>query len=144
MSEMYCLNLVNIRNSEYGATIRLLASDIIDKGYIHPGDFFKSLSDSELKMYSDMAEDVDNKKAIEELVLLSLMLSAGEGLELPNDKNADSVLRERCNMLHMMLILESLGRKKLIRVFHENFSFGEETKDRPLAEPIMDDPVQPE
>jgi hypothetical protein len=61
------------------------------------------------------------------------MLATAEGLDSANDLQ---VFIDRSNQLTGFIIIESLKRKGLVRVYYENMSFGEEHGDKVVVEKI--------
>jgi hypothetical protein len=60
------------------------------------------------------------------------MLAAGEGLAL---EGVDTTTA-RVNQFCMLIVIESLARKGLVKVFHENMSFGDEMGDKTIVEKL--------
>lgn len=116
-------------------TTRLLAVDIIKNGYINVGEFFKNISDSDLKSYMNMAENIEGDAAAE-ILLLSEMLSIGEGLENGLDETNQETMRNRMSHLIMYLACESLARKGLVKLYRENMSFGDDMGSKTFVEKL--------
>lgn len=114
---------------EFLSVTRILAVDMMKNPYITPADFVKSLSDEELQNLLEISDDEEHDR-IDEIMLISEMLATGEGLE---PANLD-VATERVNQFCVFLVLESLFRKGLIKLKYENMSFGEDYKDKIIAE----------
>jgi hypothetical protein len=77
--------------------------------------------------------DADEADKYEDIILMSEMLACGEGCEqAPTDK----IFQLRAQHLITLLVIESLGRKGLVRVFHENMSFHEDMKEKIVVEKI--------
>ena len=110
---------------------RLLAADLIKKQYMSCGDFFKGLSLDSLSELNDIAAD-ENNSHFEEIILISEMLAAAEGVIV----GGISEVHERLGMFMTWLVMVSLNRKGLIKVYYENISFGEDMKDKIVAEKI--------
>jgi hypothetical protein len=129
----YSLNYAEIANhKELMAVTRLLAKQMMANPYIVVGDYIKELSDSDLKALM-AAED---SHEYEDIILMSEMLATAEGCE---QSPTDKVFQERTGQLITLLVIESLGRKGLVRVYHENMSFHEDMKDKVVVEKIGDD-----
>ena len=112
--------------------VRLLATDILTIGYVNVGEFIKSMTDDEVQTLIHGIEE-DNEQQYQEMILVSEMLATGEGCEpSQNDEQFES----RAHQLITLLILESLHRKGLVKLYHENISFHEDMGDKLLVEKI--------
>jgi hypothetical protein len=111
---------------------RTLAMDLSESGYIRPGDFLKSLTDADVNTLLQIADDDENTR-LGEILLISEMLATGEGLEQSQD--ADGV-RNRMNAFCAFLAIEGLRRKGLVKVYHENISFGEDFGNKIVVEKL--------
>ncbi len=132
-SKGFHLNYEEIAKSKNSLAItKLLATELTKNGYINVGHFIRDLSDSDLQALVHNMED-DAAHQYEDLILVSEMLATGEGCESSqNDEQFD----ERTNQLINFLILESLHRKGLVRVYHENLSFNEDMGDKIVVEKL--------
>jgi hypothetical protein len=119
-----------MKQKDFLPITRTLAIDLSESGYIRPGDFLKALTDSDVNALLQIAEDEENPR-LEEILLISEMLATGEGLE--QSKNADGV-RHRMNAFCAFLAIEGLSRKGLVKVYHENISFGEDFGNKLIVE----------
>ena len=108
---------------------RMLAIDMMKNPYITPADFLKRLSEEELQTLIEISDDEEHER-MDEVMLISEMLATGEGLA---PANLD-VATERVNQFCVFLVLETLSRKELVKVKYENMSFGEDYKDKIIAE----------
>ena len=115
------------------AVTRLLAADLIARPYMPVGDYMKSLSDADLQMLVELSEDEKNPR-YEDLILMSEMLAAAEGL--PGTFDLEDV-QKRIQIFVALLIVESLGRKGLVKVHRENYSFGEDMASKPIVEKLQ-------
>ena len=115
------------------AVTRLLAADLIARPYMPVGDYMKSLSDSDLQMLVDLSED-DSNPRYEDLILMSEMLAAAEGL--PGTFDLEDV-QKRIQIFVALLVVESLGRKGLVKVHRENYSFGDDMATKPIVEKLQ-------
>lgn len=104
------------------AVTRLLAADLLARPYMPLGDYMKSISDNDLQQLLEISEDDENPR-YEDLILMSEMLAAAEGL--PGTFDLEEV-QERISKFVSFIVIESLARKGLVEVFRENFSFGED------------------
>jgi hypothetical protein len=121
-----------IRSKDFLPLTRMLAMDLTETGYIRPGDFLKSLTDSDVDALLKIADDEENPR-LEEIVLISEMLATGEGLE--QSQNAEDVT-SRINAFCGFLAIEGLSRKGLVKVYHENISFGEDFGNKIIVEKL--------
>lgn len=112
---------------------RLLAIDLTKNGYVNIGEFFRDMPDSDLQAYLNMAEDLDSEESAE-VLLLSEMLSVGEGLDNGLNENKLELVSNRMGQLIMYLACEQLARKGLVKLYRENMSFGEDMGDKLLVE----------
>lgn len=137
--ENYSVNYSKIgKQSDLLAVTRLLAVDLMAKPYMKVGDFIKNLSDSDLETLCDVcdrANDDSPDTRFEEIVLISQMLAEAEGVAF--DMSLDDIMA-RTNQMSVFLVIESLHRKGLVKVYHENMSFGEDAGDRIVVEKIGD------
>ena len=133
--DKYHVSLSTVANSsEMMAVTRLLAIDLQNNPYLSVGDFFKKISDADLQLLTDVVDEGEENVHFSELLLLSHMLAMAEGLG-PKFENID-IVTERVNAFCMFVAIESLHRKKLVKVHHENMSFGEDMKSKVVVERI--------
>lgn len=124
------LQLSNIsEHKEFLSITRMLAHDLMKNPYLIVGDFIQSISNEELDILVQICDDEQHPR-LDEIMVIAEMLATGEGLEQANI----DIITERVNQLNMFLILESLKRKELIRLNYQNMSFGEDCKDKIIAE----------
>lgn len=124
------LNFHNIAiHKEFLSVTRMLAVDMMKNPYITPSDFLKDLSDEELQTLVEISDNEEHER-MDEIMIISEMLATGEGLEPANLE----IATERVNQLAVFLVLESLARKGLVKLHYENMSFGEDYKDKIIAE----------
>ena len=124
-----------MKEKDFLPLTRTLAMDLSEAGYMRPGDFLKSLTDSDvdtLLKISDVSDDEDNPR-LEEILLISEMLATGEGLEPSQDAEG---VTHRMNAFCSFLAIEGLRRKGLVKVYHENISFGEEYGNKIIVEKL--------
>jgi len=121
-----------IKCKDFLPLTRTLAMDLSDSGYMRPGDFLKALSDSDVDTLLKITEDEENTR-LDEVLLISEMLATGEGLE--QSKDAEQV-SERMNAFCAFLAIEGLSRKGLVKVYHENISFGEDFGNKIVVEKL--------
>lgn len=110
------------------AITRLLATQLLENPYLVVGDFIRDLSDEDLKALN---EKID-KEEYEDAILIANMLVMGEGLETGDFDD----YQKHTNVLAGFLAIESLARHKLVKVYHENMSFGDDVGDKIIVERI--------
>lgn len=105
---------------------RTLAIDITNNPYMTVGSFLRDIQDSDLQLLIDIIDTMDeddsepkNPRAAE-LLLMSQILSRAEGVIA---EDIEEIVRHM-NMFTTMIVCESLYRKGLADVIHENMSFG--------------------
>lgn len=135
LGDNYTLNYEAIAKSkDMMAVTRLLATDLIRDGYIIVGDFIKNLSDNDLYALVQKIEANDNgEHDYQDLILVSEMLAEGEGCE---PAQSDDMFIDRMEQFVMLLTIESLARKGLVKVYRENYSFHADMKDKVVVERI--------
>jgi len=119
---------------------RILAVDLKENPYMSVGLFLKNISNSDLKILSDIVDqnfnidddDEVSDPSLADVVLIAEMLSRAEGII----SNSDEELMQKVNQFMMYISVESLRRKGLVRVYHENMSFGEDAEKRVVVEKI--------
>lgn len=112
------------------ALTRLLASSLIITPYLRVGDFFLNLSDDDLETLTEISDE--NHKDFDNILLLAEMLATGEGL----DHGTMDMMHQRTNQFLMFIAMEGLHRKKLVRVYHENMSFGDDMGSKIVVEKL--------
>lgn len=121
-----------IKCKDFLPLTRTLAMDLSASGYMRPGDFLKALADSDVDALLKIADNEENPR-LEEILLMAEMLATGEGLE--QSKDAEQVT-ERMNAFCGFLAIEGLSRKGLVKVYHENISFGEDFGNKIIVEKL--------
>lgn len=122
----------------FPAFIRTLATDVVEQGYISPGDFFQGLNSYDLESLSRIVEndvlahelnapylgteqDVDGQV----ITLLTLMLAAAEGVnvqELEIEKDEQTLLK-MYKATCIFTSIESLKRKGFVDVNYNAFTY---------------------
>lgn len=126
----YYVNFKRVaEQSDFLAITKFLAMRLMDNPYIKVSDFLQELSNEDLQTLLEISDDEENER-LEEVILISEMLAVGEGLDSANAE----VSLERTNQFAVFLVLESLKRKGLVKLHYENMSFGEDFKDKVIAE----------
>jgi len=129
-----------IASKECLSMTRILAADLKANPYMTVGDFLMHISKSDLAILSDIVEqhmgydenDEVTDERMADFVLMTEMLSRAEGLISENDDD----LTRKINQFMTMVTMESLYRKGLIKLYHENMSFGKDVEHRIVAEKI--------
>jgi hypothetical protein len=121
-----------MRAKDFLPLTRTLAMDLSESGYMRPGDFLKSLSDADVDALLKVADNDDNPR-LAEILLISEMLATGEGLEQSQDAEGVTL---RMNAFCAFLAIEGLSRKGLVKVYHENISFGEDFGNKIVVEKL--------
>jgi hypothetical protein len=121
-----------MRAKDFLPITRTLAMDLSESGYMRPGDFLKALTDADVDALLKVADNEENPR-LAEILLISEMLATGEGLEQSQD--ADGVTH-RMNAFCAFLAIEGLSRKGLVKVYHENISFGEDFGNKIVVEKL--------
>jgi hypothetical protein len=125
-----------INNKAYTPSTRLLAADVANNGYANVGEFFMNMPQADLDKFLKLIEDEENE-AYDEVVLLAGLLSVAEGLDVNFDDDGVSDMMKKCTQLNMLFVCESLSRKGLVKLHHENISFGEDMLDKILIERLV-------
>lgn len=116
-------------------TIRLLAIDLQKTTYLSIGDWIRSLSDRSFDEINELAQTEDEESFdMEQLLLLTLMLSHAEGTNLPNDDMEG--MNRQLAILRQLIVFTSLEKKGLVRCHYNNFTLGEDLGDRTIVEKI--------
>lgn len=118
-----------IKHKDLFAVTRLLAASLQQTPYMHPGMFIKDLTDTDLQTLLDHVDP--EHSSFENMMLIALMLTAAEGIATTNEQVHRSI-----NAMIVMLSSESLRRKGLVKVHHQNFSFGEDADNKIVLEKI--------
>lgn len=111
------------------AVTRLLATSLQITPYIHPGLYIKELADTDLQLLIAHADTESD--GFENLMLIAMMLTAAEGIA-----TTEKQIHRSINALIVMLTSESLRRKGLVKVHHQNFSFGDDADNKIVLEKI--------
>ena len=133
----YTIQFENVMNNKrYTPSTRLLAADVMHNGYANVGDFFMNMPQADLDKFLDIMEDEEDE-AYEEFVLLAGILAVAEGLEVDLSEDGFEDIAKKCGQLTMVLVCESMARKGLVKLYHENISFGEDMMDKILVEKLF-------
>lgn len=121
-----------IGSTDMLAITRLLATHLSKNPYYSIGEFLKNLSDSDLELLMEIDATGEDDPRVGDIILIAEMLAAAEGV---NDRDLDTVVL-RAGQMQVFITLESLYRKKLVKLYRENMSFGEDAGDKIICEPI--------
>lgn len=131
----FSVNIDNIIGSkDMLAVTKLVAMEAKNEGYVTVGRFLQQLSDhdlQELMSVAESAKDEENDR-VGELILIAEILAAGEGL----DPGQLDDITKRMNVFIVLLTIESLHRKGMVRAFHDNMSLGEDAGNKMIVERI--------
>jgi len=116
------------------AVTRLLAADLMNKPYMTVGDFMRGLTDEDLETLAGFTDNEDNPK-YEDLILITQMLCSAEGLENTFDIGE---INERMSQFILLLTCEQLARKGLVKIYHENMSFGPDMENKVVVQKLED------
>jgi hypothetical protein len=123
-----------IASKDVLAVTKMTAMEAKYEGYITVGSFLQRLSDFDLHELMEICESAKDElnDRVGELLLITGILSAAEGL----DSGDLTMITQRMNSFIMLLTIESLHRKGLVRAIHSNMSLGEDAGDRVVVEKI--------
>lgn len=124
------------------AVVRNLALEMKERPYITLNEFLENISDSDLRMLIDkidenMIHTMENgdesfSKGFEDVMLLSLLMTSAEGLQIGD---IDQV-QDKLNRFILCLTCESLHRKGVVK-FHRQFAtLGNEMDQKILVETL--------
>ena len=116
------------------AITKLVAMEAKNEGYVTVGRFLQQLSDHDLTELLGIAESCkdETNDRVGELLLIAEILAAGEGLA---PAEIDEITK-RINTFIVLLNIESLHRKGLIKAIHNNMSLGEDAGNKIIVEKI--------
>jgi hypothetical protein len=125
----YSVNLPEVaKYKKCLAVTRLLATQLMENPYLVVGEFIRDLSDEDLKALNDK---IDHEE-FEDAILIANMLVMGEGIATGDFDD----YQKHTNVLAGFLAIESLARHGLVKVYHENMSFGDDVGDKIIVERI--------
>ena len=111
---------------------RMLAKDMMNNPYMNVGKFIQQLSDGDIQSLMNTMED-DCPNQYEDLILISEMLASGEGCD---ETQSEAEAADRLSHMTMFLVVESLARKGLVKVYHKNMSFHPDSGEKVVVEKI--------
>jgi hypothetical protein len=131
----FTVNYSHVANSsELLHITRRLASSFISNPYISVGTFFKNISQEDFDSIIEVIEEGPDNPNVGDLMLISEMLAVGEGLDGGNVETIEN----RVNQFLVLVACESLYRKGLVKIYHDNMSFGEDAGDKIIVEQYED------
>lgn len=124
-------------DKKFLSVTRMLAIDLQKTPYMTVGDFMNNLSNEDLDTL--LAASEEEHPHFSEMILIAEMLAGAEGLldEAKSDDEMVNLVMDRTQALVMFLAIEGLGRKGLVKVYHENMSFGEDMGDKLVVEKLF-------
>lgn len=120
------------------AVTRMLATTLTKNPYMRVQDFFISISDYDLNILNEIASNIKEEEEYEEeysdshaaeILLIAEMLARAEGVNSQNIEQSTTIM----NSFMGFLAVEGLYRKKLVKIYRENFSFGEDMADKVIC-----------
>jgi hypothetical protein len=134
MTEQFNL-LVNynkiIESEDLRDITRQLALFLKAKDYITVGDFLQHITKENLIELSNMIEEKSDD-AHNNLILITEMLSQAEGIET----NTIDQLTKRTNTFITLVTITQLHWRKLVNVYYENMTLGDDCSDKVVVESI--------
>lgn len=125
----YTVNYAEVLKSKDVLSVtKLLATQLMNNPYTSVGDFLQSVPDADLLT---LIADDNGEQHYGDHILISEMLATAEGLD--SSKDFDE-FKDRSSQLMGFLIIESLKRKGLVKVYYENMSFDDSMGDKIIVE----------
>jgi len=132
------LNIKNIRDDKtQRATVRLLASFIMEHGLVSIDQCLEQISDSDL--FRINALDIESEDATEEdineISMIAMLLNHAEGGTIGSETTYQKEALRLINSTIVMLTIEALARKGMIDVKRCNYTLDDSpaVASRPLA-----------
>jgi hypothetical protein len=120
-----------IQSRGLSSIVKQLAQELKVNPYKTVGSFFDNLSNVDLDILMEKLDRED----FEELLLITELLARAEGA----GANDLEQITHNFNVMTVMIAGEALARKGLVEAYHYNMSFGEDSKDKPIFKPIIQD-----
>jgi len=129
----YTINIDEIiKNKETISCIKDVFRSLKEFGYVTPKSYFDSISDYDLhqlitlveQINSEETSDLEQFKAREHVMLLTIGFLVGEGTEI----NENTVING-CSLTVLMITLESLARHGLVKVHRDKWCLTGEASD---------------
>jgi hypothetical protein len=123
-----------IASKDILAVTKMTALEIKADGYLTVGRYLQRLSDFDLHDLMSICENVKDEQndQIGDVLLIAEMLATAEGLE----PGTPAGIAQRMNAFIMLLTIESLHRKGLVKAHHNNMSLGEDAGNKVIVEKI--------
>jgi hypothetical protein len=129
----YSINYVKAAtDTKLLSVTRSLAKQLMENPYITTGKFIQDISDGDIKALMDTIED-EHPNQYEDMIVITEMLSLAEGCD---ESQSEEEANDRISQMTMFLVIESLARKGMVRVFYENMSFHPDSGDKVVVEKI--------
>lgn len=112
--------------------VKSLARGLMVNPYTKVGDYLQSLNYEKLDELNEILDTDDEDYRIGNLMLMTMMLAQAEGVHLAND----AMITEALGIFQTYIAITGLQRKGMIRAYYENMSFGDDMKDKRIAEKI--------
>jgi hypothetical protein len=100
--------------------------------YLTPGEFLQSVMNSDLQEALEVADDEEHDN-YGDFMLLAEMLARAEGLDAAQDFEE---MRHRMSLVVSFIVVESLHRKKMVKVYHDRMSFGDDMSKAVIVEKL--------
>lgn len=114
------------------SSTRLLAKQLMENPYITVGKHIQDLSNGDIQSLLNSIED-DCPNQYEDMIVITEMLASAEGCD--EAQNEDEV-SDRISQMTMFLVIESLARKGMVKVYYENMSFHPDSGDKVVVEKL--------
>lgn len=122
--EGHSVNLAKVSDcTDMLAVTRILAMDMQSNPYTTVGHFIKNLTYADLMTLAEIDSSTDD---FQNIILIAEMLASAEGVM---EKTLDDVT-QRASMMMTFLTCETLYRKGMVDVFHDNMSFGDDSGEK--------------
>lgn len=114
------------------SSTRLLAKQLMENPYITVGKHIQDLSNGDIQSLLNSIED-DCPNQYEDMIVITEMLAAGEGCD---EAQSEDEASDRISQMTMFLVIESLARKGMVKVYYENMSFHPDSGDKVVVEKL--------
>lgn len=132
-----------INSSEFSGIVKSLAFKLKETPYLSLGEYFKTLSDTDLDALNDWAEEsyrynlavandeyAEPPKSEDDILMLSLLLNQAEG----GDVSLNLVqIQKTMSLFTMLTVFVSLERKGLVNLEYDKLSLQEDMMDVVVA-----------
>lgn len=131
-----------LKSKNLMAVVRNLANEMKERPYITMAEFLETMSDSDLQHLMNTIDinmahmeehgDESYAKGFEDIMLLSLLMTSAEGLQIGESEQ----IHDRLNRFLLCLTCESLYRKGMVKFHREYATLGNEMDEKILVEKI--------